>query len=41
MWWVIAEEQLKELLARAHSGEDPELLYLEAYANSEGCGVDG
>jgi len=34
-WWVIHGPQLLALLTRAHAGEDPELLYVEAYANSD------
>lgn len=34
-WWVIEGEFLASLLRRAHEGEDPELLYVEAYSNSE------
>jgi hypothetical protein len=34
-WWVISGEFLIELLRRAQAGEDPDLLYAEAYANSE------
>lgn len=34
-WWVIRGEDLLELLHRAHAGADPDLLYIEEYANSE------
>lgn len=34
-WWTIYGEELMMLLRRAHAGEDPDLLYTEAYANSE------
>jgi len=34
-WWAISGEAILELLKRAHAGEDPDLLYIEAYANSE------
>lgn len=34
-WWVISGEQLMELLVRVASGEDPDAVYLEHYANSE------
>jgi hypothetical protein len=34
-WWTIHAEDLFAFLARAHAGEDPELLYLELYANSK------
>ncbi len=33
-WWVIQGSMLLELLHRAATGEDPDLLYVEAYANS-------
>lgn len=34
-WWVIHGESLMDLLRRAHAGEDPDLLYVEEYANCE------
>ena len=34
-WWSISGEDLLALLRRAHAGEDPDLVYAEAYANSE------
>lgn len=34
-WWAIAGEQLLSLLRRAHAGENPDLLYAEAYANGD------
>jgi hypothetical protein len=34
-WWVIEDVQLQEALKRAHAGEDPEVLYVELYANSD------
>jgi hypothetical protein len=34
-WWVISGEMLMELLRRAAGGEDVDLLYAEAYANSK------
>ena len=34
-WWCIAGEQLLDLLRRSHGGENPDLLYAEAYANSD------
>lgn len=34
-WWTIYGEELMNLLKRAHDGEDPDLLYTEAYANSD------
>lgn len=33
--WVISEPALRDLLRRAHDGEDPEVLLLEQYANSD------
>ena len=33
-WWCISGEALVALLRRAAAGEDPDLLYAEAYANS-------
>jgi hypothetical protein len=39
-WWVIEGEFLMSLLRRAHKGEDPDLLYAEAYANSDTEGID-
>ena len=33
-WWVINGQVFLDALQRAHVGEDPELLYLEHYANS-------
>ena len=34
-WHVIGGTHLLELLRRAHNGEDPDLLYAEAWANAE------
>lgn len=34
-WWCIYGEELMKLLRRAHDGEDPDMLYAEAYANSK------
>lgn len=34
-WWVLNGALLLDLLRRARQGEDPALLYAEAYANSE------
>lgn len=34
-WWVISGADFAEALRRAHAGEDPELLYVEHYANTE------
>lgn len=34
-FWVIEGEVLLDALSRAHAGEDPELLYVELWANTE------
>lgn len=34
-WWTINGEDMLDMFRRAHAGDDPELLYLEAIANSE------
>lgn len=34
-WWSIDGEFLMEMLHRANAGEDPDMLYAEAYANSD------
>ena len=34
-WWTISGEDLLDMLRRSHDGEDPDLVYAEAYANSE------
>lgn len=34
-WWAISGEALIEALRRASSGEDPDLLYAELYANTD------
>lgn len=33
--WNLPEERLRELLLRAHNGENPEDLLIEEYANSD------
>lgn len=40
-WWCISGDALLDLLRRAHSGEDPDLLYAEEYANADSTYVDG
>ena len=40
-WWAIAGAALLDLLRRAHAGENPDLLYAEAYANSDHERVEG
>lgn len=34
-WWVIHGGDLLTYLRRTHAGEDPDLVYAEAYANSD------
>lgn len=34
-WNVISSEGLLDLLRRANAGEDPDLLFAEAWANAE------
>lgn len=34
-WWVINGDELLAALIRCHGGEDPDLVYLELYANSD------
>jgi len=38
---VISGSQLLELLRRAHAGEDPDLIYAEAWANADHEHVEG
>lgn len=40
-WWVISSGTFIDALNRAHAGEDPELIYLEIYANSDIIDADG
>ncbi|MCK9896957.1 hypothetical protein [Frankia sp. AgB32] len=40
-WHVIRGEDLLDLLRRAAAGEDPDLLYAEAWANAAHEQVDG
>ena len=35
VWWMMRSEVLMGMLSRCYAGEDPELVYLEEYANSE------
>lgn len=35
VWHVIHGDDLRELLNRTHGGEDPELVYIEWYANED------
>lgn len=34
-WFVISDDAFKEALQRAKDGEDPEMLFMEYYANTE------
>lgn len=34
-WWAISGQAIMAALNRAHAGDDPELVYVELYANSE------
>lgn len=34
-WWTISGGALMDLMRRAHAGENPDVLYAEAYVNSE------
>lgn len=34
-WWAISGEALLDMLRRAHAGEDPDMVYVEEYANSD------
>lgn len=40
-WWTISGDCLIEMLRRVAAGEDPDLVYAEAYANSDHEHVDG
>jgi hypothetical protein len=33
-WWSISEKALLEMLRRVAAGEDPDMVYAEAFANS-------
>jgi len=35
VWHAVHGDTIRELLRRAHEGEDPDLLYIEFYANGE------
>lgn len=37
-WWVLPAASLREMLQRVAGGEDPDLIYIEYYAN---CSVEG
>lgn len=34
-WWTIHGQALIDALRRAHTGDDPEIVYAELYANSD------
>jgi hypothetical protein len=34
-WWVIEDTELLRMMERCKDGEDPDLVYLEEYANSD------
>lgn len=34
-WWVIRGEEILAMLRRVEAGENPDLVFTEAYANSE------
>jgi len=34
-WHVISSEDLLAMLRRCHAGEDPDLVYIEEYANAD------
>jgi hypothetical protein len=34
-WWTIPGDVLLDMLRRCHDGEDPDLVFAEAYANVE------
>lgn len=40
-YWVLGESILREALDRAGNGEDPSVLLMELYANSESEYVEG
>lgn len=40
-WWVISREAFLDALRRAAAGEDPDLVYLEEYANADHEHVEG
>lgn len=35
-WWTLNGEDFMKAMRRAHNGEDPDLIYLEYIANSQG-----
>jgi hypothetical protein len=41
VWWVLSGESLRLMLHRARAGENPDLLYVELYANTTEGEPDG
>lgn len=39
-WWVMSNSDFYEAMKRAHAGEEPDLLLIEYYVNSESEKVD-
>lgn len=35
VWWAISGEAILNMLHRVHQGEDPDLVYIEEYANTD------
>jgi hypothetical protein len=35
VWWTLSDESLRAMLRRVADGEDPDMVYMEMYANSE------
>lgn len=40
-WLVISQPDVMAALRRAHAGEDPELLWIEIFANSDTEHIEG
>ena len=38
VWHVICSTNLLDMLRRCHAGDDPEMVYLEAYVNADRAG---
>lgn len=34
-WWIIDERELLQLLYRVRDGDDPDVVYLEAFVNAD------
>lgn len=43
LWWAINSDDLKAALVRAHNGEDPDIILMDLYLDSDhyGNGDDG